>query len=554
MESTMTLSQVDWHLIAGGLGLFLLGIKLMGDNLTKYAGTKIRDYIEKYTSNPIMAILVGIILTGLIQSSSATTVIAISLVRAGLMNLAQAIGITLGANIGTTVTAILIGFDLDTLAYFILLLGVVILMTAKKKKTSYLGEIVIGFGLLFIGLNIMGGALKELQNIAGFEQAIVKMSKHPALAALVGTVVTGVIQSSSAVVGIVQTLYQSGAITMPAALGLMFGANIGTTVTAAIASVGGSASAKRTFVFHFLFNVSISILFLLLMRPYMSLLIYLTGRFSLNRMMVIALGHFMFNFVGMLIYLPFIKQCVKILEKILPGKGEVSMDRYELSLDEQMITQFPAGALQQAKTAIENMAGFTLDMVKASREYLETKDGKYFTEVNQLEEIINSLDTKIESYLLKISKENLTPEIMEEYSINLQVAKNFERIGDLSQNLVEYYEAIFDAGESFDEDAQEDLLGMYDLLIKNYENGVEIYSKRDRNMFEIMRLDEKQLNGKEYQLKEAHFRRMTQRHEKATVTTSLFVDILSTLERIGDHAFNIGRTTLDPIKSHKEKI
>lgn len=553
MESTMTLSQIDWHFIAGGLGLFLYGIRLMGDNLTKFAGSKIRDYIEKYTSHPIMAILVGIILTGLIQSSSATTVIAISLVRAGLMSLGQAIGITLGANIGTTMTAILIGFDLDYFAYFFLLIGVFLIMTGKRKKTNYLGEIIIGFGLLFIGLNVMGEALKDLQNLQGFEEMVIKMADHPALAALAGSVMTALIQSSSAVVGIVQTLFASGSITLPAALGLMFGANIGTTVTAAFATVGGSIAAKRTFLFHLLFNIFVSVLFIIFLRPYLSLIVFVTGLFDLNQMMIIAVGHFIFNFVGMLLFAPFIKQCVHLLEKILPGNHEISVDTTKVNLDEHMITQFPAEALQQAKLSIQTLGDLTLEILSASKMYLDHGDKKYFKEVNQLEDVINSLDTRIESYLLKLSKENLTAEMSEEYSVNLQVAKNFERIADLSQNLVEYYETIFEANEKFDDDAKEDLLSVYDVMIHNYVNGVEVYKTKDASLFETMREDENNLNLKEKQLREAHFRRLTNRHEEATVITSLFVDILSTMERIGDHSFNIGRLTLDPIKTHTEK-
>ena len=262
MADVSSWSQINWHFIAGGLGLFLFGVKIMGDSLTKFAGTKIRDYIEKYTSNPIMAIIVGIIMTGVIQSSSAATVIAISLVRSGLMGLSQAIGIILGANIGTTVTSILIGFELDYYAYFILLVGVFLVLMASGKKTIYLGEIIIGFGLLFVGLNTMGDALKDLQSIPGFESLVVRMSSQPALAALAGAVITAVIQSSSAIVGIVQSLYNTDSITFVAALGLVFGANIGTTITAALAAVGGSLAARRTCLFHFLFNVSYKTYFL----------------------------------------------------------------------------------------------------------------------------------------------------------------------------------------------------------------------------------------------------------------------------------------------------
>lgn len=553
MGEVSSWSQIDWHFIAGGLGLFLFGVKLMGDSLTKFAGTKIRDYIEKYTSNPIMAVLVGIVMTGLIQSSSAATVIAISLVRSGLMGLSQAIAIILGANIGTTVTSILIGFQLDYLAYFILLVGVFLALMASKKKTIYLGEIVIGFGLLFIGLNTMGDALKELQYIPGFADMVVRLSRQPILAALIGAVVTGVIQSSSAIVGIVQTLYATHSITLVTALGLVFGANIGTTVTAALASVGGSLAARRTSLFHFLFNVSVSVFFLAIIGPYERFVHYVTDLLHFNDMMTIAFAHFTFNFVGMIIFLPIIPQCVSLLRRIMPGRDDLTEEMGKIQLDEAMITAFPAGALTQAKVAILQVSDIVTEALEDSKQYLLTKDKKYFHEVNQLEDMINSLDTKIESYLLKISKQSLTEELADEYSAGLQVQKNFERIGDLVQNLVEYFEMVYDSGESFHDEAMKELTSIYDLLIHMYTNGVEIYKGGDHHLYETMKQEENSLNYLEYELRASHFRRMTSQHEEATVTTSLYVDILGTLERIGDHIFNIARLTFDPIKTHGEK-
>ena len=532
MGEVSSWSQIDWHFIAGGLGLFLFGVKLMGDSLTKFAGTKIRDYIEKYTSNPLMAVLVGIVMTGLIQSSSAATVIAISLVRSGLMGMSQAIAIILGANIGTTVTSILIGFQLDYLAYFILLVGVFLALMASKKKTIYLGEIIIGFGLLFIGLNTMGDALKELQYIPGFSDMI---------------------QSSSAIVGIVQTLYATKSITLVAALGLVFGANIGTTVTAALASVGGSLAARRTSLFHFLFNVSVSIFFLAIIGPYERFIVYVTEALHLNDMMTIAVAHFTFNFVGMLIFLPLIPKCVLLLKKIMPGRDDLTLELGKIQLDEAMVQTFPAGALSQAKAAILQVSDIVLESLQDSKQYLLTKDKKYFHEVNQLEDMVNSLDTKIESYLLKVSKQSLTDELADEYSASLQVQKNFERIGDLVQNLVEYFEMIYDSGEEFHKEAMDELTSIYELLIHMYVNGVDVYKGGDHHLYEVMKEDENNLNYLEYELRASHFRRMTSQHEEATVTTSLFVDILGTLERIGDHAFNIARLTFDPIKTHGEK-
>lgn len=218
-----------------------------------------------------------------------------------------------------------------------------------------------------------------------------------------------------------------------------------------------------------------------------------------------------------------------------------------------MITAFPAGALTQAKVAILQVSDIVTEALEDSKQYLLTKDKKYFHEVNQLEDMINSLDTKIESYLLKISKQSLTEELADEYSAGLQVQKNFERIGDLVQNLVEYFEMVYDSGESFHDEAMKELTAIYDLLIHMYGHGVEIYKGGDHHLYEIMKQEENSLNYLEYELRASHFRRMTSQHEEATVTTSLYVDILGTLERIGDHIFNVARLTFDPIKTHGEK-
>ena len=213
-----SLSSLQWNLIAGGLAIFLFGISLMGDSLTNFAGPKLRGYVERYTSNPIKGVFVGIIITGLIQSSSATTVIAISFVRAGIMSLEQAIGVILGANIGTTVTSILIGFNLEYLSYFIALIGVAMAMFTSKRKTKYIGEILVGFGLLFIGLEMMGNSLSELKNIPGFENIVSSMARNPIIAVILGAGLTALIQSSSAFIGITQSLYASGAIDLNVSL------------------------------------------------------------------------------------------------------------------------------------------------------------------------------------------------------------------------------------------------------------------------------------------------------------------------------------------------
>lgn len=545
-----SLSSLQWNLIAGGLAIFLFGISLMGDALTNFAGPKMRGLVEKYTSNPIKGVLVGIIITGLIQSSSATTVIAISFVRAGIMSLEQAIGVTLGANIGTTVTSILIGFNLGYFSYFIALIGVLIFMFASKRKNKYIGEIFIGFGLLFIGLEMMGGSLEELKNIPGFENIVTSVGRTPILGVLIGAALTALIQSSSAFIGITQSLYASGAISLEVALALMFGANIGTCITAILASLGGSLSAKRTSLFHILFNVSVSVIFLILLSPYEQLVKTIATATNASDLMTIAIGHFTFNFIGMIIFLPLIKIVARILRKIIPGKDSILTDLGNIELDERLISAFPAAALSQTKTAMIQESVVALENIKATKSYLNTKDKKYYDTSKEAESMVNDMDTKIQAYLLNLAQNQMPPEIESDMQTYLQVQMNIERISDLSENLADYYHEIYESGTGYGEEAINDLNDICDLVINNIVAAMEIYEDIDLAKFNKLTEDEAALDLMELNLRKSHYRRLKKGLDMTTMASYVYNDILSTMERIGDHAYNIARVTVEPIKTH----
>ena len=545
-----SLSSLQWNLIAGGLAIFLFGISLMGDALTNFAGPKMRGYVEKYTSNPIKGVLVGIVITGLIQSSSATTVIAISFVRAGIMSLEQAIGVTLGANIGTTVTSILIGFNLGSFSYFIALIGVLIFMFSAKRKNKYIGEIFIGFGLLFIGLEMMGGSLEELKNIPGFEDVVANVGQRPILGVLIGTILTAMLQSSSAFIGITQSLYASGAISLEVALALMFGANIGTCITAILASLGGSLSAKRTSLFHILFNVSVSLVFLIFLSPYEQLVQTIATAIKASDLMTIAIGHFTFNFIGMIIFLPLIKIVARILRKIIPGKDSILTDLGNIELDERLISAFPAAALSQTKTAIIQESVVALENIKATKSYLNTKDKKYYDTSKEAESMVNDMDTKIQAYLLNLAQNQLPPEIERDMQTYLQVQMNVERISDLAENLADYYHEIYESGTGYGEEAVKDLNDICDLVINNIVAAMEIYEDIDLAKFNKLTEDEAALDLMELNLRKSHYRRLKKGLDMTTMASYVYNDILSTMERIGDHAYNIARVTVEPIKTH----
>ena len=546
-----SLSSLQWNFIAGGLAIFLFGISLMGDALTNFAGPKMRGYVEKYTSNPIKGVLVGIVITGLIQSSSGTTVIAISFVRAGIMSLEQAIGVTLGANIGTTVTSILIGFNLEYFSYFITLIGVIIFMFSAKRRNKYIGEILIGFGLLFIGLQMMGDSLKELKDIPGFEDVVANMGKKPILGVLIGAILTAMLQSSSAFIGITQSLFASNAIDLGVALALMFGANIGTCITAILASLGGSLSARRTSLFHVLFNVSVSLIFLIFLTPYQALVEILSSAIGASKLMTIAVGHFTFNFIGMVIFLPLIKYVARLLRRLIPGRDSILTDLGNIELDEKLIDTFPAAALDQTKTAIIQESVVALENIKAAKSFLNTKDNKHYETSKEAEAMVNDMDTKIQAHLLNIGQSQTPPEIEMDIQTYLQVQINVERISDLSENLVEYFNEIHESGTGYGDEAIDDLNDIFDLVINNIAKAIEVFETEDIAEHNRLAEDEAALDLMEVKLRKSHYQRLKKGVDMTSMASYVYNDILSTMERIGDHAFNIARITVDPVKTHE---
>ncbi len=346
--------SINWQQIIfsflGGLGLFLYSIRMMGDGLQQAAGDRLRYFIDKYTSNPFFGVLVGIGLTALIQSSSGVTVITVGLVSAGLLTLRQAIGIVMGANIGTTVTSFIIGFKLGDYALPILFLGAVCLFFTKKRSINNIGRVLFGVGGIFFALNLMSGAMEPLKNLDAFREYMIKLSGNPVLGVFVGTGITLLIQASSATIGILQNLYASGLIELKGALPVLFGDNIGTTITAIIASLGANIAAKRVAGAHVMFNVVGTILCLIVLGPFTSLIQWFQTALHLSPEMTIAFAHGTFNVTNTIIQFPFIGLLATLVTKLIPGEDEVV--KYEpLYLDVILIKQAPSLALEVMQCA-----------------------------------------------------------------------------------------------------------------------------------------------------------------------------------------------------------
>ena len=536
--SAMTPADISWDFIIGGLALFLFGIQFMGDGLKSIAGEKLREYIDRYTNKPWKGILVGSIITVFIQSSSATSAIAIGFVRAGLMSLEQSIGIIIGANIGTTVTAFLIGLKVEALALYFVFLGVLITLFAKRKKQTYMGQIVLGFGLLFFGLRLMGDELSKLGQMDFFTTLATTMQNQPILGFISGTLMTAVVQSSSAVVGIIQKIYDSGAMTLTAALPFVFGSNIGTTVTAVFASIGGSTSAKRAAAVNVLFNTIGSVIFMFLLTPYVDFIAFLSDKYSISPMMQIAIAHILRTIVISILAYPCINLMVSVIKKIIPGEEE----RIEVDLeglDPKLAASLPAGALGVSKQVTVKMGELASDCIRASQEYFNRKSGKYRGMSSQYEDAINSLDSKITEYLMTIAHNSLSEHDTDEFINNLQIIKNIERVGDLTMNLNEFYELTYEDKGAFTDEAVGDVNEMYETVLEMNEIALNYFSTREEHYIQMINDKENYLDLVEEKARQRHFKRMDGEVCGSGVAASIFVDILGTLERIGDHIWNI---------------
>lgn len=551
--TSVSISSIQWDMILGGFALFLFGIGYMGDGLKSIAGDKLRDYIEKYTNKPWKGILIGLCMTAVIQSSSATTAICIGFVRAGIMRLEQAVGIIMGANIGTTVTAFLIGMNVEDLALYFVFVGVLLFLFGKRKKQRYLGQIVLGFGLLFFGLKMMGDQLGLVGKLPEFSQAATAMAHQPILAMFASIVMTGIIQSSSAVIGVVQKLYQSGALELAAVLPFVFGSNIGTTVTAVLASLGGSTAAKRTAGIHVMFNVSGCLLFMCFLSPVTAFIQTLAKQQNLPPMMQIAVAHIIFNITMTIICYPLIKYMVVLVKKIVRGDDE----RIEIDisgLDSKLVTTLPSAAISSAKKTSFRMAELAVEQLSDTKEFFNTKSSKFKNGSIQLEDAINSLDSKITNYLISISHENLSEKDANELLTTLQVVKNIERIGDIAMNLVGFYDSVFDERTDFSDEAKKDINEMSDTVSSMLEFSIAYFIEGDETAKKAVEDKENYLDMREDKARKSHFARMTNNECNSAIAASIYVDILSNLERMGDHCDNIVKILDDPAPAHEMRI
>ena len=556
MNTMILATSIDWPGIIfgllGGLGLFLYGIYIMGEALKKLAGNRLKEIIEKLTGNPFKGLLVGMVVTVIIQSSSATTSISISLIRAGLMTLPQAIGVIMGANIGTTVTAFLIGLNVTRYSFLFIGIGAFLIFFFRKRMVKEAGVALFGFGLLFFGLDQMGAGIKSLAEQAVFNDFMLRLSNNPILGLMAGIIVTAIVQSSSASTGIVQNLYANNLLTLKGTLPILLGNNIGTTITAVIAAIGGSIAAKRASIFHVLFNFLGAIIFLILLNPFYELINAIqewlmnhaaTGQAINVPEMTIAFAHIIFNVSVTLLLIWFVKQIEALIIRLVPGTDHPYGTFSEDILNEGLAAKSPALALKASATAIEHMANAVKTMYKLTIDYGKTRDKKWKEEGEEQESIINAIDRLTHEYLVKVSA-SVTEKQSKTLSRYMDTIRDLERIGDHCDNILEIFEHIYDNKSSFSEEAWQDLDEMFHSVGQMLEWAIQVIQTEDLRLAEAILELETQIDRLEKKARKRHTLRVNEGICTADVNVD-FIEILSNLERIGDHCSNIAEYTIN---------
>ena len=527
--------------IMGGLGLFLYGMNLMGEALEKAAGSKLKKIIELLTSNIFMGVIVGTIVTAIIQSSSATTVMVVGFVNAGIMTLPQAVGVIMGANIGTTVTAQLVSIDINGLAPIALGIGIVLYLFTNKPKTKHLAEVLIGFGILFTGMDFMKEAVQPLSEYEGFTNALLTFGKYPILGLLLGFGITAIIQSSSASMGMLVVLASQGLIPLNSALPILYGQNIGTCVTSLLSSIGASISARRAALIHLMFNVLGTIIFLIFLNGIVVKAVVYMDPDNVARQ--IANVHTIFNITSTLMLLPFNKIIIKLATKLAPDNNTEDDDTKVVKfIDDRMI--------ETPSIALVNVEKETLRMGEKSRESLDSamtgifeKSETDLSNTLKKEKVINELQKTILNYLLKLSKAPLNEESREVIDSLFNTVNDIERIGDHAENLAELGKSSIVNDVVFSDNARSELSDMYNKVLSTYTYSLESMRTSDVDLAcKVIKMEE-QVDIMEKTCRLNHMRRLN--NNMCSIDNGIiYLEILTNLERVSDHAVNIAQQVI----------
>ena len=528
----MTLSMT--MALLGGLALFLYGMKLMGEGLEKAAGDRLKRLLEALTRNPLMGLLVGVVFTMIIQSSSATTVMVVGFVNAGLLDLMQATGVILGANIGTTVTAwIVAGFQATAFMPLVLLIGVAMMMFLKKLKLQRIGQVIAGFGMLFVGMGMMSDAMKPLAESAEFARLMTAFS-NPIMALLVGVAVTAIIQSSSASVGILEMLAIQGLVPLETSLYIIMGTNIGTCVTAMLSAVGATRTAKRAALIHLMFNVlgTLVVFILVSLLPVSTWIGHISGP-----ALQIAVAHTSFKVFEVLCFVLLRKWLVKLVMILVPGEDKQGEDKSLKFLDDRILSTPPIAVAQICKE-IERMGDIAIANLTRAMDAFFNKDSSLINEVEQNEDVVNYLNHEITRYMVAAAQLDLPASDVEQLGEMFHVVNDLERIGDHAENMAEYAKSRIDEEIPFSEDGLAELRDMLDKTVALFKLSMEAFHTRDQHLLPRVLVQEENIDDMEKTLQQSHVDRLT-RGACTPRSGMIFSDMLSNLERVADHATNV---------------
>lgn len=534
----------------GGLGMFLYGMNIMADGMQKTAGSKMSQFLGMLTNNRLMAVLLGALITAIIQSSGATTVMVVGFVSAGVLNLTQAVGVIMGANIGTTITAWIVSMNQlgDAFAVFqpaffaplLIGIGAIFMLFGKKQKMKTAGEILVGLGLLFIGLDFMSSSISPYTDAPVFSEAFRLLGSNPILGMLIGALVTALLQSSSASVGILQTLAMNGVVTTNAAIFITLGQNIGSCVTAMISSIGSSRTAKRAAVIHLTFNMMGAVIFGVISFVLFSLYPLLAAHNITS--VQISIFHTIFNLTNTALLFPFANQLVKLSGIFVPEdkKEPVATDEESETMKhlDERIFESPAFALETAAMEVVHMGQITMENVRRAMDAVLTKNADEVEDVYKTEQTINNMEKMLTEYLVKVNNLSLTERqklIVNDlfYSIN-----DIERVGDHAENLAEQAEYMVQHNISFSETGESDLHIICETAFKSFQHSIEARRKGDMDDVRKVSQYEDEVDTLEEELREKHIERLSAGKCDPSAGV-VFLDLISNLERISDHAYNL---------------
>ena len=541
--------------LLGGLAIFIYGMNLMSEGLQKTAGDRMRNILAILTRNPVVGVLAGAMVTAVLQSSSATTVMVIGFVSAGLMKLPQAVSVILGANIGTTVTAQLIAFKVGDYAWIFVVAGFVLFFFVKKEKVQNIGETIFAFGLLFVGINTMSETMKPLAQTEAFSQLMLSVADSPILGVVVGTLMTAVVQSSSAIIAVLQNLASTpgpdgvhSIIGIAGAIPILFGTNIGTTITAILASIGASVNAKRTALAHIIFNFSGTIIFLFFIPIYTKIVVLISPKGNELDIIArqIANGHLVFNIICTVIWIPFIWLLVKMVTKIISKEDPLKPAMEPIYLDYKVI-ETPIFAIQLAAQEIMRLGEIASEMIGYARRAFLDNNYKAVYKVQEMEEILNNVQGATVKYLSSLfGSESVTEHQATTISTYIHIAADIEHIGDQCDNIAEFAEEKIKSDFDFSDTATAELTVSFDQIEYMMKTTMNALRNGDTLLAQDVLEQEKEVNQMETRLRKQHMKRLNEKKCSPEFTV-IFTDIVHNIEKIGDYCTNIAQAVLSDI-------